>query len=150
MLLLLLLWPVVRGHVRKWVLRPFGRCRRRHAWRETVSYPGGVTHLSGRLLPCRRPCRRRRQPVDDRRLLPHGRRLPSLPVRLDVCGKSDRRRRRCLRPRGKWWPPLLLVLLTAVLRMVLLTAVLRMVLLTCFDFDLAFIDLALDDVEATH
>jgi hypothetical protein len=43
--------------------------------------------------------------------------------------------------RGKWWPPLLLVLLTAVL---------RMVLLTCFDFDLAAIDLALDGVEATH
>jgi hypothetical protein len=141
MLLLLLLRPVVWSHVRKWVLRPFGRRRCRHAWQETMSYPGGVTHLSRRLLPCRRPCCRRRQPMDDSCLLPHCCRLPSLPVRLDVCGKNDWRRRRCLCTQGKWWPPLLLVLLTAVL---------RMVLLTCFDFDLAAIDLALDGVEATH
>jgi hypothetical protein len=34
--------------------------------------------------------------------------------------------------------------------LVLLTAPLRLVLMTCFDLDLAAVDLALDNVEATH
>jgi hypothetical protein len=105
MLLLLLLRPVVRSHMIIWVLQPLGRRCRHHAWQKTVLYPGVVPHLSRRLLPCRCPCPWCRQPVDDGRLLPHGRCLPSLSVRLNVCGRNDRRRRGCLawldRPGGR-------------------------------------------------